>query len=278
MRFVVFGLYYPISNPVSGELAPRHGAGGNGSALADARTAGVEADERSDGGGPERTEIDGGDQIGPAVPLDEDPDAAADDGSYEFLGMIAPEIIRLQARSGSGGYMAMESARAGLYRPQDFRAAPWSGLAYDPAPPDGHGLYAGSRVLTMRGEVPVEDLRPSDRVLGLRGPRMAGIAWIGRCANGAARGDSAPVRIRASALGADLPSRDIVVGPNQVVFPDGSLPITARDLVQQGLAEHAPRESMEMFQVALKPYAGAEDGDVILVDGIFAASRLAPEN
>ena len=183
----------------------------------------------------------------------------------------------MQARSGEGGFMAMESGRAGLYRPNDFRAAPWSGLAYDTAPADGRGLHAGSRILTLRGEVPVEDLRPSDQVLGLRGPRVAGIAWIGRCTAGSVRSDLAPVRIRANALGASLPSRDVLIGPNQVVFPDGSLPMTARDLVRQGLAEQAQDLSAELFQVALKPYAGAEDGDVILVDGIFAASRLPPE-
>ena len=343
MQLVVFALYYPISNPIRGELvqrphpklAPRQtvraaararvgmgrGFQASESGRADAAVPSLGSERariRSEPNGIGHLAARGAEasdlghlgrdcrdaesalaEIGcPEIALDtglerdagpalngapgDDPaaddaaDSVSDSDGYDLLGLIAPEAIQVQARAGAGSFIALESAQAGIYRPHDFRAAPWSGLAYELAPADGQGLHAGSRVLTMRGEVPVEELRPSDRILGLRGPRVAAIAWIGRCTNQPAGGNVASVRIRAGALGPDLPSRDIVVGPDQVVFPDGSQPRTARDLMQQGLAEPASGGPLELFQLALKPYAGAEDGDVILVDGIFAASRLRP--
>lgn len=57
------------------------------------------------------------------------------------------------------------------------------------------------------------------------------------------------------------------------MFPDGATPVPARELVRTGAAVHAEGRETELFQVALRPYPGSEGGDVLLVEGIFAASR-----
>ena len=128
-------------------------------------------------------------------------------------------------------------------------------------------------MLTARGEVAVEQLLPSDRLLGLRGPRLTRIAAITR-RTVPSGGADAPVRIPAGALGADQPTRDLIVGPDQAVFPDGAEPVPARMLVTgDGPIAPASLTHAELFQVALVPYPGTEDGDVLLADGVFVASR-----
>jgi len=75
---------------------------------------------------------------------------------------------------------------------------------------------AGTRIATTRGEVPVEALEVGDRVI-TRDNGIQRIVWIGRQRFGtgrlAAQPALAPVRIRAGALGDNLPERDLVVSP-----------------------------------------------------------------
>ena len=59
-----------------------------------------------------------------------------------------------------------------------------------------------------------------------------------------------------------------------MLFPDGAEPVVARALGEPGgPARPAGLAHAELFQVALVPYPGAEDGDVLLADGVFIASR-----
>ncbi|MGG7644057.1 Hint domain-containing protein [Rhodovulum sp. YNF3179] len=78
----------------------------------------------------------------------------------------------------------------------------------------------GTRILTDRGEVAVEHLRPGDRVITLDdGPRP--VVWIAS-ATRRARGRMAPVRIAAGALGN---TRDLWVSPQHRILvrgPDGA--------------------------------------------------------
>lgn len=74
----------------------------------------------------------------------------------------------------------------------------------------------GSRILTERGPVAVELLQPGDRVMTAdHGPQP--LRWIGSrrigAAELAAQPNLRPVRIRAGALGADLPKTDLLVSP-----------------------------------------------------------------
>ena len=69
------------------------------------------------------------------------------------------------------------------------------------------GLAAGTVVLTLRGEVAVEELVPGDRVI----TRDAGAQTLRAVEAAAAR--VAPVRIAAGSLGHNRPGRDMAMGP-----------------------------------------------------------------
>lgn len=192
---------------------------------------------------------------------------------YDRLGLVPPAALTLRARVGWGAPILLRPPLDGLYRPPDFRPAPWSGLAYDLAPDDGTGLAAGSRVLTARGEVAVECLMPTDDVLGLRGPRLVRPARIARRMAPGREAD-APVRIEAGAFGDGLPRRPLRVAPDQFLFlPD---PMPARALVDGAAVRRDDAGPAEYFHVALDPYPGAEDGDVLLVDGIASGAWALP--
>ncbi|WP_424972308.1 Hint domain-containing protein [Dinoroseobacter sp. S76] len=77
-------------------------------------------------------------------------------------------------------------------------------------------FVAGSRILAETGEVPVEDLRPGDRVITAdHGPQplRAVLRRPVRAAELARSRDLRPVRIAAGALGQGLPARDLRVSP-----------------------------------------------------------------
>ncbi|GGG36827.1 hypothetical protein GCM10010964_25830 [Caldovatus sediminis] len=87
----------------------------------------------------------------------------------------------------------------------------------------------GTRIMTARGEVAVEDLRIGDLVVTAhgRGPVLQPVVWIGkRRVNLAAHPNRAavePILIRAGALGEGVPFRDLRVSPEHAIFVDGRL-------------------------------------------------------
>lgn len=104
--------------------------------------------------------------------------------------------------------------------------------------PDGHGgtdivyrtpcYVAGSRILTTRGEVAVEDLREGDVAVTVGpAPGLAAVRWIGHSEVEPARhrdgASVAPVRVVAGAFAAGVPHRDLLLSPDHAVFVDGVL-------------------------------------------------------
>ncbi len=132
-------------------------------------------------------------------------------------------------------------------------------------------FLAGTRLATTAGEIAVERLRIGDRVLTASGAARP-IKWIGQRAYDGRfiRGnrDVLPIRIRAGALGENLPHRDLFVSPHHAMFIDGVL-IPAEQLVNGVSIVQAPAvASVAYFHIELETH------DVLLAEGAAAESFL----
>ncbi|MGC8468709.1 MAG: Hint domain-containing protein [Acetobacteraceae bacterium] len=137
---------------------------------------------------------------------------------------------------------------------------------------------AGTRILTLRGEVAVEDLKVGEPVVTLsgQGTALKPIRWIGRrrvdITGHPAPEKVRPVRIARGALGENVPHRELVVSPDHALFLDGVL-IPAKVLVNGAtiVQDDAAREA-SYFHVEL------EGHDILLAEGAAAESYLDTGN
>lgn len=101
-------------------------------------------------------------------------------------------------------------------------------------------FVAGTRILTVQGQRPVEHLVPGDRVM-TRDNGLQTVRWVGcRHMDITDRefADVRPLRISAGALGGGMPDRDMLVSPDHRVFlaEKGEL-VIAKDLLgRDGIA------------------------------------------
>jgi hypothetical protein len=141
---------------------------------------------------------------------------------------------------------------------------------------DVYCFAAGTRVLTKRGAVAVENLREGDRVVTARdGGRLAPVRWIGKRTLSPARHkrpwDVAPIRVAAGAIGPGRPSRDLWLSPDHSLFLDGVL-IRARDLLNGATITQEPVAEITYYHVELDRH------DVLLAEGVPAESFLDTGN
>ncbi len=97
----------------------------------------------------------------------------------------------------------------------------------------------GTLILTISGEKPIETLKVGDRVITRDGGSMV-LRWIGR-RRMTVSAASAPIRIKASALGEGVPEREVRVSPlhrvlvrsamAQMLFGQGEVLVAAKFLV-----------------------------------------------
>ena len=132
----------------------------------------------------------------------------------------------------------------------------------------------GSRLLTARGEVAVEDLVEGDEVVTAAGG-LRPVIWIGsrrvRCDRHPRPHEVNPVRVRAGAFGDGLPVRDLRLSPGHAVAMDGALlPVSL--LVNGATIVQEPVESVRYFHVELDAH------DVILAEGLACESYLDDGN
>lgn len=133
----------------------------------------------------------------------------------------------------------------------------------------------GTRILTDRGEVPVEELTIGDCLVTQSGETRP-LRWIGRRAYAgrfAARNcDVLPILIQPGALADGMPMRDLYVSPLHAMFVDGVL-IPAKYLVNGGsIRQVMALESVEYFHLELATH------DVIIAEGAPAESFLNDRN
>jgi hypothetical protein len=93
------------------------------------------------------------------------------------------------------------------------------------SPADTMCFLSGTSILSPRGEIPVERLRPGDLVLTTN-QQSVPIRWIGRNTVSRAFSDPLrflPIRIKAGALSEKVPSRDLLISTDHALFVDGIL-------------------------------------------------------
>jgi len=162
-----------------------------------------------------------------------------------------------------------------------------TGTAYTVSPTDlnvmemlGYTLAApcyaaGTRILTARGEVRVEDLAAGDMVQA----RFAGltpIKWIGHrridCRRHPDPQQVWPVRVVAGAFGPDQPCRDLFLSPDHAVAVDGAL-IPIRLLMNgASIRQETGVPLVHYFHIELDRH------DLLLADGTQAESYLDTGN
>lgn len=128
----------------------------------------------------------------------------------------------------------------------------------------------GTRIKTVRGEVPVEELRTGEDVITADGETLS-IVWIGRrrvdCRRHPQPRNALPVRIRAHAFAPDAPRRDLIVSPRHAIYFEGSL-IPARLLINGTTVEQLDVATVDYFHVELPRHA------LLLAEGLAAESYL----
>jgi hypothetical protein len=136
----------------------------------------------------------------------------------------------------------------------------------------------GTRIRTVRGDVPVEELAEGDMVAvhTRQGTIQQPVVWIGRrLVNIAAHPDpeaALPIRIRRDAFASGQPSHDLLVSPDHAIFMDGLL-VPARLLVNGGsIAQEQGWASVVYFHVELPEHA------VIFAEDLAAESYLDTGN
>ena len=129
---------------------------------------------------------------------------------------------------------------------------------------------AGTRILTERGEVAVENLAVGHRVVTASGARRP-ITWIGhRRIDIGRHPDPAavwPVRVRAGAFAEGLPHRDLWLSPGHNVVSEGALiPISA--LINGVSVAQIELDRIDYWHIEL------DEHDILIADGLPAESYL----
>jgi hypothetical protein len=141
---------------------------------------------------------------------------------------------------------------------------------------DGRCFLAGTRILTTRGEVPVEELAIGALVETLNGPLP--VKWIGRQryrkVASSWHSSVAPIRVARFALDDQYPSRDLYLSPKHCLLVDGVL-IAVEYLVNGRSVTPAKMDDsdvIEYFHVELETHEvifaeGAPAETLLLTDG-----------
>jgi hypothetical protein len=134
---------------------------------------------------------------------------------------------------------------------------------------------AGTRLRTESSEVPVEMVRPGDRLLTATG-RVATVAWVGWSTidlrRHVAPQHAAPVRLVAGALAPGVPCRDLLVSPDHAIAM-GSVLIPAR-LLCNGATIRAESGIDRVSYVHVE----LDRHDLLIAEGAAAESYLETGN
>lgn len=187
-------------------------------------------------------------------------------------------LERINRQGVTSGWLASHRLAAGtaIATAVVGRAPAGQMLAVQAAPPVndiGAGFFAGTMISTDEGEVPVDWLRPGDRVL-TRDSGYVALGWIGRVA---APPSTIPATlIPRGALGRDLPVRPLRLPSSHGVllasglfdlhFGASEMLADARDLPESGAA--ALQDGTPVYQLAFAEH------QIILAEGLWVESLM----
>lgn len=180
-----------------------------------------------------------------------------------FLGLVAAA----GARAAAAGAVALAGlSSSASAKPGNGNAFGWTIGKGNPHRNSGQCFLRGTLILTVSGEVPIEDLRIGDFVETVRGEVMP-VKWIARQrfrrSNSSWHNSVMPIRIRRHAIDDRTPTRDLYVSPRHSLLVDGVL-IQAQDLVNNvsiAPALPATTETIEYFHIVLASH------EVVLAHG-----------
>lgn len=143
-------------------------------------------------------------------------------------------------------------------------------------PPDGDCFVSGTRILTVDGAVPVENLAVGAWVpIVNESNRPVPVWWIGRRVVDCARHPSPvkvwPVRIAPHAFGRDLPARELWLSPDHGIYQQGVL-IPARELINGATIVQVPMPEVTYWHVELTAHS------IILAEALAVESYLDASN
>lgn len=175
----------------------------------------------------------------------------------------------------SNGVSTITLAFQGALKMSNFAVSAAAGattIAYSTTAPC---FCAGTQILTVSGEKPVEDIRVGDEVV-LHGGGKAAVIWVGSrrvsIENHAQPALVAPVLIAAGAIIDGVPGRDLLVSPDHALFLGGRL-IPAKTLINGTSVRQLGRQKVvTYFHIELAEHA------VIYADGTPAESYLDTGN
>ena len=132
----------------------------------------------------------------------------------------------------------------------------------------------GTLIETPDGQVAVETIRPGDAVVTVEGGRRVprAVTWVGRRRLDLTRHPKpdtvAPVRVRAGALGENLPRRDLLLSPDHALHVDGVL-IPAKRLTNgMTIVREQSLSSITYYHVELERHT------LLLAEGVETESYL----
>jgi hypothetical protein len=137
---------------------------------------------------------------------------------------------------------------------------------------------AGTRILTVRGEVAIEDLRVGDLVVTFAGSGapLKPVRWVGYrhvdLTTHPSPEQVRPVRLAAGTLAPGLPHRDLVLSPGHAICIDDQLIDVERLLNGVTVTQDMEATSVTYYHIEL------DEHDLVLAEGVFSETYLDTGN
>jgi hypothetical protein len=150
-----------------------------------------------------------------------------------------------------------------------------SAVVMEEQPASASCFRSGTRILTTRGEVVVEELAPGDRAVSPEGIDFA-IKWVGwrhlEISRSVERQTLLPIRIQQDAIAQGVPRRDLFVSPGHGIYLDGML-IPAAALVNGAtITQSRDVEEITYYHVELEAHG------ILLAEGAPVESYIDDGN